>query len=160
MSFEFHEDIKEMDFGGDKLYFNKPLLVEGTATNVGSGILVRGIVDTEIKASCGRCLQPVNACVHEEFVEEYVRAGEAQESLEKDDVDQGEIHEYHGNTIGIRKEVIENVLVSIPMKILCDPDCRGICCRCGKDLNSGDCSCSEEGEINPKMSALKKWFDK
>jgi len=45
--------------------------------------------------------------------------------------------------------------MEIPFKPLCSESCKGLCSECGADLNIGDCGC-EHGEVNLKMSALKK----
>ncbi len=45
------------------------------------------------------------------------------------------------------------VIVNLPMKHLCKEDCKGICPKCGKNLNEGKCGCPEK-EIDPRLSAL------
>ena len=49
--------------------------------------------------------------------------------------------------------VYSEVIVSLPMKHLCSEECRGICFKCGKNLNDGDCDCPKK-EIDPRLAAL------
>jgi len=44
-------------------------------------------------------------------------------------------------------------IVSLPMKHLCSEDCKGICSKCGKNLNEGKCDCPDR-EIDPRLAVL------
>lgn len=48
----------------------------------------------------------------------------------------------------------EDILLDMPSKYLCSPDCKGLCPKCGKNLNEGDCGC-ETKEIDPRLEILK-----
>lgn len=61
--------------------------------------------------------------------------------------------------IDITSDVREFALLSIPMKKLCKEDCKGLCYRCGKDLNKEKCSCNAE-EIDPRWKPLVNLKDK
>ncbi len=65
------------------------------------------------------------------------------------------------DTINITEDVKDYALLSVPMKRLCDEDCKGLCPSCGKNLNEGDCGCQKD-EINPMwlpLQELKKKFN-
>jgi uncharacterized protein len=49
--------------------------------------------------------------------------------------------------------VRELSLLALPIKVLCRPDCQGLCQECGANLNLGDCGCAEN-EIDPRLAAL------
>jgi uncharacterized protein len=49
----------------------------------------------------------------------------------------------------------ELVWLAIPMKHLCDPECRGLCSHCGVNLNDGQCQC-EEIRVDPRLARLKE----
>ena len=55
--------------------------------------------------------------------------------------------------LDLNELVYSEVIVSLPMKHLCKDDCKGICVKCGKNLNEGRCDCPEK-EIDPRLSAL------
>ena len=48
----------------------------------------------------------------------------------------------------------EDVLLDLPGKFLCREDCKGLCPRCGKNLNQGDCGCPKQ-EVDPRLAALQ-----
>ena len=55
-------------------------------------------------------------------------------------------------------ELLELLELSFPSKMLCDEDCKGLCQKCGKNLNEGECSC-DMTEIDPRMLPLKKLWE-
>ena len=66
---------------------------------------------------------------------------------------------YSGNEIDLREVLREQILLNMQMKPLCDAACRGICPKCGIDLNSQICSC-EYKETDPRLQVLKKLLEK
>ena len=52
---------------------------------------------------------------------------------------------------------LEDVFLSLPSKLLCSEDCKGICPQCGKNLNEGPCDCKKE--IDPRLAALLDLLD-
>jgi uncharacterized protein len=61
----------------------------------------------------------------------------------------------HGDTLDLRATIQEQVLLALPMHVLCRPDCRGLCSRCGQPLNAGGCGCPPE-EPDPRWAALSR----
>lgn len=57
--------------------------------------------------------------------------------------------------IDISKEIYDYTYLSIPMRILCKEDCKGLCLKCGTDLNENSCSCENE-EVDPRWLPLMK----
>ena len=51
-----------------------------------------------------------------------------------------------------------DIILALPSKFLCKQDCRGLCPRCGKDLNDGDCDCDTR-EIDPRLESLKQLLE-
>ena len=61
--------------------------------------------------------------------------------------------------LDVDRLVYLEVLMSWPLKVLCKEDCKGICSRCGKNLNEGPCGCAEEPK-DPRMAAISDIFSK
>lgn len=61
--------------------------------------------------------------------------------------------------INLDEEVMEYIILNKPAKVLCDINCKGLCDKCGKNLNDGPCDCKND-EINPKFEKLKELLDK
>ena len=64
-----------------------------------------------------------------------------------------------GYDLDVDRLVYLEVLMSWPLKVLCKEDCKGICSRCGKNLNDGPCGCAEEPK-DPRMAAISDIFSK
>ncbi|RME68679.1 MAG: DUF177 domain-containing protein, partial [Nitrospirae bacterium] len=69
--------------------------------------------------------------------------------------DEAELGFYKNDELDITSIVQEQILLNLPMKPLCMPECKGLCPRCGMNLNTGTCDCPRT-EIDPRWSALKK----
>lgn len=135
-----------IDFGQLGIDVVGPVNVRGTVTNTGEGFLVQASVDLEYRADCARCLEPITrqetVLISEEF------------TSDRESADTGTLFYFSGDFIVLDECIREQVMLSIPMKILCSDDCRGICPECGRNLNQGPCSCFPPNS-NPQLSKLK-----
>jgi uncharacterized protein len=61
---------------------------------------------------------------------------------------------FAGREIDLKEALQEQVVMSIPMRPLCAETCKGLCSRCGANLNDGDCGC-RQNSFNIKFAALK-----
>ena len=77
-------------------------------------------------------------------------------SIESDVED--ESYTYEGKYVEIDKALKDNIVLNLPMKQLCKKECKGLCPKCGKNLNETACDCKED-DINLKMEALKDFFN-
>ena len=105
-------------------------------------IRVRGEVKTALTAICSRCLSSFSRPVEKYF--DLVYAPDPQ--VEGDDeihltYDDLEIGFYRDDRINLRSVMLEPILIDLPMKVVCDPDCKGLCSQCGINLNTSSCSC-------------------
>ncbi|MDH4027761.1 MAG: DUF177 domain-containing protein [Nitrospirota bacterium] len=124
-------------------------------SRLGAKVLVNGTVTVQLTSRCGRCLKefpyPVEAVFSEEY-DPYVETGiegEGETAVVPD------LSFYVDDEIDIDELIKEQVLLSVPMKPLCSPECRGICPKCGKDLNEGTCGCETKG-TDPRLAPLEK----
>ena len=70
--------------------------------------------------------------------------------LENDDNDDYIVVE--NSMLQLSSLVCEDIIFSLPLRFLCDEECKGLCSRCGKNLNNGPCDCKKE--VDPRMAAL------
>jgi len=118
------------------------VVAQGTATNLGDdGVRIELNVEATLEAACARCLKDVRLPL----------AGEAQETYHE----AGEPPLIAMDTVDVEPAVREAIVLAQPMRVLCSPDCRGICPQCGKDLNEGPCGCGED-ERDPRMAPLAR----
>ncbi len=62
-----------------------------------------------------------------------------------------------GSVLDLEEMVLEEIYSNLPVKTLCDEECKGLCLKCGKDLNEGTCDC-EDDNIDPRLAKLKDLF--
>ncbi|ERI92876.1 putative ACR [Clostridiales bacterium oral taxon 876 str. F0540] len=145
-----HLVYDEEDFydDGEKIEFLKPITLEGELHLTGDIITLDGKIITEISLPCSRCLvnfsHNIDIQIHEEF------------STNLDNKDD-EIIFIDSDTIDITNIVRSNIILSLPIKKLCDEDCKGLCQNCGVNLNETSCSCQKD-DIDPRFAKLKDLF--
>ena len=93
-------------------------------SRVSGGALVSGVCRAVIAGECGRCLDPVEREISAEKIEFFVDLAQAAEEVD------------------ISEDIRSELLLELPMILLCREDCRGLCPVCGKNLNSGSCGCT------------------
>lgn len=131
MPFPFEE------FSGEKIQ-NIPE-VHLTLTNVGKGkAIITGQSKIEFILPCDRCLKPVKTNVELDFEREVL----APELVTDRDI-QEEQHFVNEYELDVEALLLEELQLSWPSKILCDKDCKGICKKCGQNLNEGSCECDD-----------------
>ena len=127
-----------------------PLDVELAARSVGEGVFVRGRLRTTVRLACRRCLTSVDNTLDEavDFFFEPL--------TEEDEGAEGEVYPLpaRGDELNLTDAVREQLLLRAPEFALCDEECRGLCPRCGSDLNAGQCECVPEQAESP-WDALK-----
>ena len=124
-----------------------PVHVVAKATSTGhSAILVEAKARAEFTAECHRCLREFVFDIETEFQEQYYKASHRPSPISGCEED--EVLTYSGDFVDISKEVNSHLALSLPIRLICSNECKGLCPVCGKDLNDGECACSgEEGDI-------------
>ncbi len=129
------------------------------ATKEYDTIRVTGRVSAPLALSCSRCLVDYDSFVDTNFTiffrKESPNALTAEEELELGEMDLLS-STYSGDDIDLTHEIEEQVAMEIPLKPLCDEECKGLCHGCGIDLNHSACSCSNE-PVHLTFSALKNF---
>lgn len=124
-------------------------------TNVGSKkITIDTKTDLSVMIPCDRCLEPVKTKFHIDTVKEVNMS-----LSEEDRVNELDEKDYIiGYDIDVDKLVYGEILVNWPMKVLCKSDCKGICNKCGSNLNIGECEC-DRAELDPRMAVIRDIFN-
>jgi len=112
----------------------------------GEQVMVRGHLTATAQAECVRCLGPAGLVIRAPFEVFAQRGGGRRqaldEALERDDY----MLFHDGRKLDLREQAREALLLEVPMTPRCRPDCRGLCPRCGADLNLGPCGCAPPAE--------------
>lgn len=118
-------------------------------------IRLRGNLSTGLELPCARCVEPVRQDVKRNFELLYrpLGADAGRDELSVTDAE-AEIGYYQGDGILLEDLLREQVLLALPLKVVCRENCKGLCPQCGKNLNQEQCSCSTPLE-DPRWEALK-----
>ena len=123
----------------------------GTITNTGDVLLLQGKVQALVNRICGRCLQEFSRTSTAEVLERYYPVGKEEETADG--------FAYSGDLVDIGPAIRECLVLAEPLKVLCKEDCKGLCPKCGTNLNLHSCNC-DRTHYNPKFSALQKLLQK
>lgn len=107
-------------------------------------IRVRADYRGDFEVLCARCVEPVQVPLHGSFDllfrPEHVDAEAGERAITEDETEIG----YYGKAGLLLEDVLrEQVLLTLPGRTLCKEDCKGLCPRCGQNLNSSSCNCVE-----------------
>ena len=145
-----------LDFQEAKFRQAGPLTVNTEAELAGNEIRVRGHVCGAVETACDRCLEQIRIPVELDFdlpyrpMEEIAREDEVEVAE-----DELKVGFFSGDGVNLADVVKEQVLLSVPMKVVCRPDCRGLCPVCGVNRNARECGCSSQHKDSP-FAFLKK----
>ena len=145
-----------IDYGLSEVKQSEPLEVNATAELLEGQIRVTGELQTRIEMVCARCLEPVIEEVHRNFdlfYQPLLKGTPNDEERLKDD--DTEIGFFEGEGLFLADVLKEQVLLSLPMKVICQSDCRGLCPHCGANLNQEQCRC-ERHTSDPRLAPLAR----
>lgn len=145
----------ELDLG--KVRQTARLHVHAMAELADDGIRIRGRLQTHLEGECDRCIAPVEIPISRDFDLIYrpVASIARDEEIEisGDDLDVGF---YAGAGVELSDLVREQVILSVPMKLVCSADCKGFCPGCGANLNTEQCRCERTRDQSPFESLRRQ----
>jgi len=143
----------------DSLSLLSPVSVALRVDKFGTEVLAKGEVRTRVELQCGRCLKnfqrDLDVAVNVVYHPAEELRGDERHEIKDDELDMGF---YEGDELDVSELVIEQILLNVPMKPLCSEACKGICPKCGADLNVKACNC-ELRVADPRLGVLKKLLD-
>ena len=139
--------------------FLKPFNIYLKAFSVREIIEVQGTLKTRARLSCSRCLKNFDTPLASDFELSYTKEipglmdvfDEQEIELKVEEIG---MFYFKGEEINLQQGIQEQVVMALPLQPLCDENCKGLCPRCGSDLNQGDCGCKNELSAN-KFAVLK-----
>lgn len=156
----FNVDVSagEIEFDG-KIKQESDLHSEGRAQLLNHAlrdVRVEGALNVNVSAVCDRCLEAIAFPVQKDFDLVYFPAAES--SGGEDEVSESAIDVgfYEGNGIALNDVLREVVLLALPMQLVCDEGCKGICPVCGENRNQRNCDCHLPA-VDDRWSGLKEF---
>ena len=147
-SFEFQLDLSDLEFYGEKP-IKRPVLVEGMVKNHASALVLTGTATSLLDLACDRCGKVFSK--QQSIVLDFLLAAELE------DEEHDEIILLEGNEVDLDEVVSTAFILALDTKNLCSDDCKGLCAKCGADLNASSCQCRPE--VDPRLAALAQLLD-
>ena len=149
-------DVCELPLDDGEVRLVEPAEVSVRVRREGKDVELQGELRARIEVVCGRCLQSVELPITAEFSERFVRAvswaAEEQHELQEEDLN---IAVFDGEGVELDDLVREELLLAVPVNVLCREDCKGLCPTCGIDRNVSNCQCVSD-EVDSRWQALKE----
>lgn len=139
-------ELDKIVLAGNEYEITRPVSLEGYYYSSDKKIFLKAEVQTSIKSVCARCLKDVESELRFDISEKFASDDEdAYPLLDK--------------MIDLEGVIEESVILNLPKQVLCNEDCKGLCPKCGTDLNINECKCDKE-EIDPNnpFAALKDFI--
>ena len=147
VSFSTSLDFRDLCFGSS-YPVQEPVLASGVVRNTAGVLVLEGKLTTRLHGVCDRCAKEF-----QREVEFPISAVLVTELADEENEDEWVFH-LEGDSADLDDIVTTAFVLNMDSKLLCKPDCKGLCCRCGANLNYGPCGC--EPEPDPRFAALKQ----
>ena len=148
------EDISNITNVYNDVEFNLPIEVKITIQNRAGYMTLHMLTDLIVNTNCARCNSPVEIKLGVDVTKTI--------SDEKPNEDEDENLDYiymdEDKNIDISTVFAEQVVFDMPFRFLCKEDCKGLCPKCGINLNQGTCDCDKKGG-DPRLAILKTLLD-
>ncbi len=144
-------DLSDLQFGVC-CPVDEPVEAVGTVRNTAGVLVMTGTITTTLHGVCDRCTGEFTSEV--EVPIDVVLVTE----LANEDNEDEWVFPLEGDSADLEDIVRTVFVLNMDSKLLCKPDCKGICCRCGKNLNEGPCNCQKE--LDPRFAALRQLLEK
>lgn len=147
--FSFRLELSGLDFFGSRP-FAHPVEVSGQVRNQAGALVLEGEARTTLEVVCDRCLKP--------FSEELVLPVEHLLAETLEDEENDDILLLDGGELDLEEVFTTDLVLAMEPKHVCSEECRGLCPKCGADLNDGPCQC--RAEVDPRFAVLAQLLDK
>jgi len=148
VAFDYSPDLSEA-ISESIVMVKQPSRAAGNVSNKAGILTFSANVDADCVCVCARCLEEFDYPVRQQISVLLTEKGEDGGNpdgyfLQGDKIDAGEI-------------IITEFILGLEERILCRPDCLGLCENCGCDLNTEQCSCKIA--IDPRLAVLEQLLD-
>ena len=140
----------------DGIVFDTDAHVVGSLTDNAGYMRLTLKAELAYTGECARCLAPVRGVFSLDFQRTVVAEGTLSEEQLDEHFDEYAVLD--GSMLDVDQQLIEELLLGFPSKLLCEENCQGLCPKCGKPRRDGDCGCPTK-EIDPRLAILKTFFD-
>ena len=149
--FSVSVDLSDLRYGVS-CPVSEPVVAQGVVRNTAGVLLMKGNVTTTIHGICDRC-----AAEFDRFIDFPIDVVLVTELSNEENEDEW-VFPLEGDSADLDDIVRTVFVLNLDSKLLCKEDCKGLCHRCGKNLNDGPCGCQKE--LDPRFAALRQLLEK
>ena len=150
--FDYTIDLSKEEVGFE-FPFRQPVRLEGEVSDDAGAITLSATVYAHVTTRCARCGKPVEYDKETDVEFLLVKELEGEEEDLRDDV-----YLVETDVVELDDILIPELILDMEMAVVCDEDCKGLCPKCGKNLNQGECGCVVK-EVDPRLAVLQKFLD-
>lgn len=136
----------------DDIRFPEEVRVVGEVKNMAGYMTLTAKATVPYVTRCARCLKEIAREIEHTFTRTLATRLQNDENDDYLLISEGRVD--------IDTPLLEDLILNLDSIYLCREDCKGLCPKCGKDRNEGDCGCSEKKEVDPRLAILAKLLDK
>lgn len=140
------------------IWSGRPISVSFVVQKAKKNLVVNGKISGVVAFLCSRCAEEALFQIHASFTHLFLFGKSKEMAFEEEEVtfdDTPEVTFFDGDIVDLEPLAAEEFVLSLPQYPRCSDDCRGLCQRCGANLNQGLCNCKDIEE-NPVWAELKK----
>jgi uncharacterized protein len=148
-------ETEEIDLTGEDLELTASVKMVAEISKLATKTSLAGTINTSLTRDCTRCLEPVAGELEFQFETSFVDADHEEPNTDIEvSVEDLDVSLIEDGMVDLADIAREQILLALPIQNFCKEDCRGLCPKCGANLNLIDCKCADD-EIDPRWAALK-----
>lgn len=147
------ENAEDAILPPDDVSFTAPVRVRGYITDNAGYMTLCATAEIDYQSRCARCLEDIFGT----FTLTFNRTVAASGTLQNEENDDYVV--VKNGKLDIDRELVEDLMLEFPSKLLCKEECAGLCPKCGKSLALGLCDCPKKKEIDPRLAILQKLLE-
>ncbi len=142
-------ELEPFEFEGEEIRAIEKVDVKGVAISEKDVILIEASVKTKLKLNCSRCLDTFIYPIDIDIEERFTTNSESEDEEAVVVID---------DVLDITELVETSIISTLPIKRVCKDDCKGLCQKCGCNLNVKACDCNKE-DVDIRFEVLRGLFD-
>lgn len=149
VKFDYQPDMDGLEFDSVNRFLS-PVKAVGEIVNIAGVLTLNAEIEADLECVCARCLKEFDK--HIRLHTEAIIVEEAQ------DEDNPDIFFLDGDYMDVDEVIVTAFILNMEQRFLCSEDCKGLCDKCGKNLNDGPCGC--KAETDPRLAVLGQLLEK
>jgi uncharacterized protein len=161
LNFDVLEGKEHFEIDQSDCALTDDVKVCGKVTKIEREVCFSGYVEASLLVTCTRCLKPFSLQIKNKIQVHFVPRAKQSLSGSEVEISETDIEKeiYEEDRIDLYGPIRDQILLEVPLILLCQVNCKGLCSECGSEKNSDPCECKNGEEIDPRFAVLQKLKD-